>query len=227
MSKYLVSTPAATEFLDMAHVDSGLRVILGDPKEDAAVGPDIVRSQIALREGAKKVAGLANDPTRTEVDRHQAGKKVAADVVDALTKTKTAIGRRATELRDDAFRKINLEFGPSSDRAVVHSEVRGWIREVARTPEGLEKIKNALEESDDLAAVLWHSPRFLLGLPEETYQKLRLDALEVRRPELFAALKTSGNLDELSKRYDTAVRKVEASFYGHAIALRAGKRVEV
>lgn len=227
MSRYLV--PAATEFLDLVQIDSGLRVALGDPKVEAGVGPDIVRAHIALREGVKKISALAEDPTRTEVARHLAAKKVAGAVVAELTKTKAAIERRATDLRTEALRQVDLQLGPTADKAALHSEVRAWIRDAAKNSDGLERIRVAMkEDGSEIAAVLWHSPRYLLGLPSAaSLETLRLEALEGWRPDLYAALETSANLDELLGKYQATVNKIETAFYNPAMAAQASKRVEV
>jgi len=91
-SKYLVKSPDASSFLDTAQIDSGLSAMLGDPKAtDAHVAPDIQSAHITLREAAKKVAALVNDPTRTEVQKHVAAKELADKVTAHLQKSKAAI----------------------------------------------------------------------------------------------------------------------------------------
>lgn len=226
--KYLVGSPEAEQFIDLAMIDSGLKAMLGDQeKVDKAVGPEIVNAHIALREGAKKVVGLAQDPTRTDVARHHAAKKVATATVERLTKTKAAIEQRANQLRDEGAREADEALGPKSELAGLHSEIRTWLREQTKTPEGLGTIKKAMAESDDLAAVLWHSPSFLLGVSKSTHEKLRIDALEARRPITYAKIAASIDLMELAGSYDKAIGKVERAFYNPHTAEQATKRVEV
>jgi hypothetical protein len=121
------------------------------------------------------VAALVADPTRTEVAKHLAAKKVADDVNDKLRKAKSAIEARANQLRADALRAAECECGPKPDRAGLHTEIRTWLREQAKRPDGLETIRKAMAENDDLASVIYHSPTFLTGLPKATHETLRLD----------------------------------------------------
>jgi hypothetical protein len=228
MEKQLVNSPDAVNFLEMARIDSGLNAMLGDPEVfDVGVKPDLVASHIALRDGAKKVSALVGDPTRSEPQKHEAAKKVADSVVDRLTKAKAAIVEQSKRLNSDGLSAADSALGPRSDRGHLHSEIRTWVREQARSSEGLNVIREAMEGSDDLAAVLWHSPRFLLGLPENTADILRFEALESRRPELYAKLSASANLEKLAGRYDAAILKVRTSFYNPEQAKAASKRVEV
>jgi hypothetical protein len=229
MSKYLVNGPGTADFLDLAHTESGTRAMLGDPKIEAMVGVDIVNAHIALREGAKKVAALVYDPTRTDVSKHAVAKKLADSVVEKLSKTKAVIEKRAEYLQSEALRVADIEFGPKSERAALHSEIRGWVRETLqrRGGEGIGIVREALKGNSDLAAIVWHSPRFLLGLPDEIHSELRMEVLEAHKPELFSGLSTSLALTKLLGKYDTAIRKVQSSFYSPEMAKQSVKRVEV
>jgi hypothetical protein len=229
MSKYLVDSPQANDFLDLAQIESGLHAMLGDPeKYDPAIRSSIQLGQGALRDGAKKVAALVSDPTRTDVDKHGAAKKLAEGVAKKLTEVKGSLQSRADTLRKEAVRQADDVFGPNQDRAALHSEVRGWMREMlSKGGDGLSKVRAAMKGSDDLAAVLWHSPSFLLALPPEVHEELRLEALEARKPDLYASLSSSLALETLTSKYDNALRKVQASFYNPVVAAKAAKRVEV
>jgi hypothetical protein len=54
----LVKGPDVDDFLLNTQLEIGLKLLVGDPKVDAMVGPDITGAQIALKEGAKKVDAL-------------------------------------------------------------------------------------------------------------------------------------------------------------------------
>lgn len=230
MTKYLVDGPQATDFLDLSHTESGLRAMLGDPKaHDPMVGPDITNAQIALREAAKKIAALVNDPTRTDVEKHGAAKKLATETADRLTKTKAALEQRSGALYKDATAKADLQFGPKAERAGLHSEIRGWVREtLSKGGDGVVRLRAAIKTDKDLASVVYHSPRFLLGgLPEDVHSELRFEAMEVHEPELYANLSRSVNLTKLAAKYDNAIRKVQTNFYNPNLAGQAAKRVAI
>jgi hypothetical protein len=227
---YLVAGPQATDFLEMAQIDSGLKAMLGNPdKCDATVAPEIRSAHIAMRNAVQKVAALSRDVTRTDVDKHAAAKRLATSLQDKLSQVKKSIVTRADQLHDDAMRQANLDLGPKADRAAIHSEIRGWISQVTTKPDGMQKVRAAMKEgSEDLAAVLWHSPHFLLsGLPAETFDELKMEALQSAKPELYGMLSASVGLRKIATSYDTAIRKVSVSFYNHVLAEQANKRVEV
>jgi len=225
---YLTTDPAAVEFLDLANVPSGLNAYLGDPeKTDPMLGADIKGAQIELQHAVKKLQGLSDDPTRTDVQKHEAGKRLATKVIERLTATKTAIEKRAKELESSAIADANSALGPRADKAGLHSEIRDYLIEVNRKPDGLEKTRAALAESPEVAAVLWHSPRFLTGLPQESFENMRVEALNSVRPDLHANISNAIGLTKLAAKYPTVIGKVSRSFYNEQVAKQATRRVEV
>lgn len=227
-SAYLVKDPAATSFLDTAQIDTGLSAMLGDPKAlDASVAPDVQSAHITLREAAKKIAALVGDPTRTEVQKHHAAKQLADKVTNHLEKSKAAIEQQAEKLKTTALAQADLHLGPRSESGVLHSEIRSWVREQAKTPEGLLQVKQAMADNDDVAAILWHSPSFLVGLAPSVHEGLRLEALQSRKPDLYTSLSNSVGLSKLAGKYEAAIRKVAPSFYTPSLAEQASKRVEI
>lgn len=227
-SPYLVRDPAATSFLDTASVDTGLKAILGDPQAvDAHVAPDVTSAHITLKDAVKKVAALVNDPTRTLVDKHIAAKQLADKVVSHLEKTKTALEAQREKLKASAMAQADVHLGPRSERAGLQSEIRSWVRDQAMTPEGLLHVKQAMQDNDDVAAVLWHSPSFLVGLAPSVHEELRIEALRSRRPDLYTNLSNSVGLAKLADKYAAAIRNVPRSFYNAEQAAQANKRVEI
>lgn len=136
-------------------------------------------------------------------------------------------GAHAEKLKASALAQADLHLGPSSDRSALHSEIRSWVREQAKTPEGLLQVKQAMADNDDVAAILWHSPSFLVGLAPSVHEGLRLEALQSRKPELYANLSNSVGLAKLAGKYEAAIRKVAPSFYTPSLAEQASKRVEI
>lgn len=226
--QYLVNSPDAINFLDSAQLDSGLSAMLGDPKAiDAHVAPDVQSAHIVLKEAAKKIAALVDDPTRTPTAKHDAAKQLAQKVTTHLEKSKAALEAHAEKLKASALAQADLHLGPSSERSALHSEIRSWVREQAKTPEGLLQVKQAMADNDDVAAILWHSPSFLVGLAPSVHEGLRLEALQSRKPDLYANLSNSVGLAKLAGKYEAAIRKVAPSFYTPSLAEQASKRVEI
>lgn len=226
--QYLVNSPDATSFLDTAQLDSGLSAILGDPKAiDAHVAPDVQSAHMVLKDAAKKVAALVHDVTRTETAKHDAAKQLAQKVTTHLEKSKAALEAHAEKLRQQSIVQAELELGPKSERAGLQSEIRAWIREQAKDPGNIPAIKAAAADNPDVASVLWHSPRFLLGLAESTHEAMRMEALQARRPDLYTNLSNSVGLVKLAGKYAAAIRKVAPSFYTPSLAEQASRRVEI
>src|SRR5574337_1259438 len=95
-------------------------------------------------------------------DPKAADAHVAPDAQSAHTTLKNAAKKiaalvaHAEKLKASALAQADLHLGPSSDRSALHSEIRSWVREQAKTPEGLLQVKQAMADNDDVAAILWH-----------------------------------------------------------------------
>ena len=165
----------------------------------------------------------------------QAAKAAQAEWAATPADQRAAVLRRcaqlleahAEKLKASALAQADLHLGPSSDRSALHSEIRSWVREQAKTPEGLLQVKQAMADNDDVAAILWHSPSFLGGLAPSVHEGLRLEALQSRKPDLYANLSNSVGLAKLAGKYEAAIRKVAPSFYTPSLAEQASKRVEI
>lgn len=228
MMKYLVGGIESEHLLELAQIPTGVRTLLGDTEGvDSAVQPEVMSAHIELKHAAGKVAALANDPTRSVSERHVAAKKVSDTLVDKLSKTGTLLTKRSEALRKDALTAADEMWGPKADRAAIQSEVRAWIREKAKTPEGLVAIRKAIETEPVVAEGLWHSPTVLLDLPATVHSNLRLEGLEKYRPDLFAKLSQSADLATLAEKFAKVARKVPGAFYSPELVKVNPRRVDV
>lgn len=224
----LVKTPQASGFLELVATETGRKAFLGDAeKYDSDVGPDITNAHIALRDGVATIGQLLNDETRNEVQRHEAAGIVAGRTVEALQKTKAAIESRAELLFNDGVAQAEREFTPRASHASLESEIRTYIRDLSDKPEGPAKIRAAMLESKDVAAVIFHSPGFLVGINAETHSKLRYEATEKWVPVAYKRMTDSIALRELAPKFDKAINSVRNSFYNPAIASKASTRVQL
>ena len=227
MNTYLVESPQAESFMELASTNTGSAAFLGDPEQfEAGAGPDIANASIALRQNVAKVAALKNDPTRTEVQKHEAAAVLAERTLTQLEKSKAAIESRANELWNSAVTQSELTFAPKSDRGTLDSEIRQYLREQAGKPEGMMKIREAMKDKN-VAGVVWHSPSFLLDINPANHQKLKVEALEQHLPDAYKKVVDSLALGELPAKYDKAINSVRTSFYNPALAAKAKLRVEV
>ena len=227
MSTYLVESPQAESFMELASTNTGSNAFLGDPEQfEAGAGPDIANAGIALRQNVAKVAALKNDPTRTEVQKHEAAAILAERTVAQLAKSKAAIETRAENLYNTGLTQAQMHFAPSADRGALDSEIRAYIREQAGKGEGLMKIRQAMEDKA-VAAVVFHSPSFLLDIAPENHTKLRFEATERHVPAAYKMMTDSVALRELPAKYEKTISAVRGSFYLPTVAAQASKRVQV
>lgn len=102
-----------------------------------------------------------------------------------------------------------------------------YIREQAKQPDGPAKIRAAMFESKDVAAVIFHSPDFLVGINPETHSNLRYEAAEKFAPEAYKRMTYSVALRGLAPKFDKVIGSVRNSFYNPALAAKASTRVHI
>jgi hypothetical protein len=226
----LMQTPEAIDFFAQPNVMRKLS--LGDPEKlnGGTYGNAynaVVNAHNAIGDGMTKVAALADDKTRTEVMRHAAAKTIAERTVVALQDTKANLEANAKRMNREATEAIEQRFAADPNRASIQSEIRGWIREQAKSPEGLAKIREAMKADAEVGAVLYHSPHFLLNLAPSVRDSMTLDAIEVHLPNAYKMLEGGIALNELAAKYPKAIDKVRRTFFNAALAAQAATRVEV
>jgi hypothetical protein len=223
MTTYLTQNPESVEFLERTQRgEAHMNLVLG---ETDAVEPGVRADYLNVRTALQ---GLAKDATRSEVSKHAAGKKVAESLIAKIEKAKATIQRRADYLETESLRQADELLGPKPERAHIEGEIRDWIYDQTRAGQaGLDRIRKEMAESEDLARVVYHSPRFLLGLPAETHDVLRFEALQARRPDLYSNIAASMELRKVLPKLDNVIRRVRSSFYNPTLAAQVEKRVEV
>jgi len=93
--------------------------------------------------------------------------------------------------------------------------------------DGPAKVCAAMLESKDVAAVIFHSPGFLVGIHADTHSKLRYEAAERWAPEAYKRMTDSVALRELAPKFDKAAASVRNSFYNPTVAAKASTRVRI
>ncbi|WP_143002279.1 hypothetical protein [Nitrosomonas sp. Nm132] len=68
-------------------------------------------------------------------------------------------------------------------------------------------------EDKAVAAVVFHSPSFLLDIAPENHTKLRFEATERHVPAAYKMMTDSVALRELPAKYDKTISAVRGSFY--------------
>ncbi|MDT8759221.1 hypothetical protein MZO42_10980 [Sphingomonas psychrotolerans] len=226
MLKALVTTNTAQDFLRTMNTAVGRKAHLGDPAKHQVVLNSITAAHTAIEGGVETLARLADDPTRSEPEKHDAARVIATRTIEALERSRANIGANATKIEREATEAIEAQFAPNPNRAGIESEIRDWVRERAKAGD-VAAIKEEAKRTPEVAAVLYHSPRFLLGLAKETHESFVIDAIETHAPKQYAAITESGELMRLAERYSPIIKSVRSSFYNQALADTAKRRVEV
>lgn len=152
---------------------------------------------------------------------------IAQRTAEALSQSHTMLKATANQLAEQATAITEETLGVDPNRASLLSEIRSWVREQAAKPDGLITIREAMHADREVAAVIYHSPAFLLGLAPAVRENMRLDAIERHLPNACKMLETSASLTELAKKYPAAIEKVNRTFYNKAMAAQAARRVQV
>jgi hypothetical protein len=224
----LVQSPMATKFVGDLQIGAFRKAYMGDP----ATLPEAVRAPVtnaheAVKESLVLLAGVANDPTKNDVLKHEAGETLAGRLDAVLSKTQRTLEQGAASLAEEAKAKADDYFRPDPSKAAYDMKAIEWLQENFRTPEGQAKIRAASKTHSDLARVMVHAPSYLLDISEETRMSYYVNAVERFVPDAFAAFETSSTLRELAKKYDHVRSGVRTSFYNPAIAEQAKRRVNV
>ena len=227
--KTLVGGPVAEQFMDLAVVNAGTKVLLGDAERlDSMVRPDVLSCQVELRHTALKLAALVGDETRpSPYEKHSAARALVAPLIGKLTKVRDLAAKRSEQLRTDALLAADEQFGPKADKAGLHSEARAWVREQVKAGH-LDIVKMTMVADQSCAEIVYHSPSYLLGLVPNVHANLRLEMLETVRPDLFGKLASSADLDATASKLDAVIQKLPHVAYSEATIKQAtAKRVEV
>jgi hypothetical protein len=225
---YLINTPAATTFMQRMSIDTGRRAWLGDAtKFHGSALNHIGFAHNAMIELVAKLTALADDPTRSEPERHDAARKVASKATNMLTQSQAGLEAAARELANEGNGIISGKLALDPNRQAVHSEIRGWIREQAGKPDGIINIREAAKTNSELVGVIYSSPDFLVGLSEETRGNIVLDGFKRFAPDGCTKLEQAQELRELAGKYPAIIQQVHYNSYNPAIADQAARRVEV
>lgn len=226
----LVQTPAASSFLSLAGTDAGRKAFIGDPEKfDSGAGPNIVTAHIALRDGVETIGMLLQDPTRNDVQRHEAAGVVAGRTVEALQKAKAAIESRAEPLlmdgQEDARRALSLD--PS--RRFLHDRIMDHMIGLvgASDGSGMLKLRQLVNDDGEAAQVFANAKSYLLRMNADNFNKLHFEVVERHVPNAHKKMTDGADLMALAPNYDKAVNSVRSSFYNPTIAARAKLRVQI
>ncbi|EQB07811.1 hypothetical protein L288_09380 [Sphingobium quisquiliarum P25] len=226
MLKLLVQSEPAQDFVRTMGTAVGRKTFLGDHARHPAVMNFVTASHTAMEAAVEKLKRLADDPTRSEPEKHDAARTLANRLIATLESSHGSMIGTATKMVREASEAVELQFAPNPIRAGLESEIRIWVREEAKAG-NVAAIRKRLEQNPEVAAVIYHSPDFLLGLAEEVHANFKTDAVEKHAPTQYKAIEESLAIEKMAEHYPMVIKSVRMSFFNNAIADKAKLRVEV
>lgn len=224
---YLVPTPQAIEAINAHRSETSLKAAFGSPDKFPSMGERISELHRTVATNATRVIDLAKDQTRTEVVRHVAAKELATRTAQAIRTVAAEVVSKAEYLQRHGQEVADQTLGPRSGYEWHDMELRNWLRENSRTPEGMGKISELAKSDFDVAAVIYHSKHFLTGLSESLHTRMRLAAVERFVPKAYAALNEGIDLAKLAPRYERTVQQIHSTWYNEGLAAKGATRVEL
>ncbi|MCJ1959897.1 hypothetical protein [Novosphingobium mangrovi (ex Hu et al. 2023)] len=214
----LVQSEEAEKFMSMMVLPHQLNISLGDPsKHDIETAASIRRAHGIVVDGIEKVSRLPDDASRTEAEKHHVARQIAQKTEKVLVATKGFIERRASALTESASADIDATFETKLERQAIHGELRAYVRDLAKKGE-TATIRDLMNESQEVASVVVHSPRILLGLNEKVHWNLREDAVKRYLPNAYANLQKSIELDGVAAKYGDVIQRMHRSLYRGVLA---------
>ena len=89
------------------------------------------------------------------------------------------------------------------------------------------KVRAAMLESNDVAAVIFHSRGFLVCFNAKTHSKFRYDTMKSWVSDVNKRMTDSIAHRELALKFDKIIGSVRSSFYNLMLAAKASTRVQI
>ncbi|MCA0996179.1 hypothetical protein [Alloyangia pacifica] len=223
---YLV--PARANIMSNLRTVTWLRMRLGDPSKLPSVKAELENLFARVSDTTQKAQMLAADRTRTKAQQHMAAKTLARGLSSDLRRYAEIFGKKGAELQNDGQAVADRILGPHDNYGYLQSEIRGWIREQVKTPEGMQRVSDAYKSDLQTASTLYSSPHFLLGMSAQLHTSMRLKAVELFAPTGLDLLSEGIELEAKAKNYEKVVSDVHGAYYNAELVEAAeASRVEV
>ncbi len=112
--------------------------------------------------------------------------------------------------------------------APIEAQTISWVREAARTPEGMAAIAEAYRTDINVASVIFSTFHPLLGLSKDAHGKVCANIIDTHVPKAAAKMREGQELSNAVSRYAGVEAAVHRSFYSASVVTRAeATRVEV
>jgi hypothetical protein len=224
----LSPAPEAVEFNKKIGMKTYRKAMLGD---HTTYAPDplnypMVADQ-AISEGLAKVQALANDQTRTLVQKHDVARYVTEVACEKLENARKGMERDASKLDDEGQAAILKRLDLDKINPKTLDMVNAWIMRTAKLPDGHATIRKRVESDVDVATAVFYSKGYLLDLPDDFHGRMIDLAHKSHAPEAIAKFERSSQLRKWAGNYTQVQKSMRASWYNKALAAQASTRVDV
>lgn len=220
--------PSRADTMQSLRLTRWLRTKLGDPAKLPSVKNDLEALFSKVTATTAKAQALAGDRTRNKAQQHMAAHDLAVQLSTDLRRSAEAFKTKANELKDDGQAVADEILGPRDNYGYLHSEIRTWIRDQIKTPEGMQKVSNAYKVDLQVASTIYSSPSFLMDLSDQLHATMRLKAVELFAPTGFKLLTEGVELADKVPNYERVVGDVHSSYYSQELVEAAqASRVEI
>ena len=224
----LSQAPDATKFLQALSTKSSRKVELGDPDAFTPSPANYpLQAHETVEQGLKKVRSLADDKTRTLVQKHDAARQIVTAMCNTLEQCKAGIEKQAAALSQQFENEIAEALDVEKIGPKTYGLIVDWVRAQAKEPEGVSRIRQKVESDRDVAAVIFASKGFLLGLSDETSERLTETAYKKHAPGALPKYDRAQKLAKWAGKYPQVQRSLHASCYNKALADQVATRVEL
>jgi len=220
--------PSRADTMQSLRLNTFLRTKLGDPVKLPSVKNDLEALFSKVTATTAKAQALAGDRTRNKAQQHMAAYDLAVQLSSDLRRSAEAFKSKSNELKDDGQAVADEILGPRDNYGYLQSEIRTWIRDQIKTPEGMQKVSNAYKVDLQVASTIYSSPSFLMDLSDQLHSTMRLKAVELFAPTGFKLLNEGVELGDKVQNYERVVGDVHNSYYSQELVEAAqASRVEV
>lgn len=224
---YLKNDPISVETLTGLMSQSVLNARLGSIDGVPGVGESVAQLKGLIVSTAQKVAALARDETRTEVSKHGIARDLATHLAKEVRTVAVQVSQKGEDMQLAGADLAAEAFAPRPGYGHLDAEIRSWMRDAVKTPEGMAEVSKMAKTDAAIAGIIYHSPHYLLGIAKPIHERLQAEAVLKHVPKAAAMVEQGSTLVELAKKYEGLVADVHRSFYEPALAEKTSTRVEV
>lgn len=207
-NRYLIASDETADYLDLISKPTGAKAYLGDPDKLTLHKGRVQGVHIDVANYTQALSRLSRDMTKNEAQQHLAAREIGNFLSKRLTDAAVVLRQGAKALHAEALDIADDQFNRTLHSPMLESDIRSYLRETAAQPGGHAKIKALASKDITLAATIYRSPGFLIGIDNPAEHKtLKMDAVIDHLPDATSRVVESDYLLKTADRYDFSAKK--------------------